>query len=87
MGRIAGLATGIESGDTPIAIEIEHFIHIITVLALGLGVFVFVCSMYFGYTWLQAAIFLIGIIVAKVRAFNSYQRLMFTVNVVNDIQL
>ena len=30
MGRIAGLASGLETGKTPIAIEIEHFIHIIT---------------------------------------------------------
>ena len=30
MGRIASLASGLEVGDTPIAREIEHFIHIIT---------------------------------------------------------
>lgn len=30
MGRIAGLASGLETGDTPIAREIEHFIHLIT---------------------------------------------------------
>ena len=30
MGRIAGLASGLDTGDTPIAKEIEHFIHIIT---------------------------------------------------------
>ena len=28
MGRIAGLASGLESGDTPIAKEIAHFIHL-----------------------------------------------------------
>merc|ERR1712088_1242797 len=49
MGRIAGLASGLESGDTPIAKEIEHFIHLIL-----------------GYHWLDAVIFLIGIIVANV---------------------
>jgi len=30
MGRIASLASGLEVGDTPIAREIEHFIHIIS---------------------------------------------------------
>ncbi|CAB0010325.1 unnamed protein product, partial [Nesidiocoris tenuis] len=30
MGRIAGLASGLETGETPIAKEIHHFIHIIT---------------------------------------------------------
>ena len=30
MGRIANLASGLGAGRTPIAIEIEHFIHIIT---------------------------------------------------------
>ncbi len=30
MGRIANLASGLEMGDTPIAKEIAHFIHIIT---------------------------------------------------------
>ena len=30
MGRIAGLASGLDTGETPIAKEIAHFIHIIT---------------------------------------------------------
>lgn len=38
MGRIANLASGLGSGKTPIAIEIEHFIHIITGVAVTLGV-------------------------------------------------
>merc|ERR1712055_213919 len=38
MGRIAGLASGLEGGQTPIAKEIEHFIHIITAVAVFLGV-------------------------------------------------
>lgn len=35
MGRIASLASGLEVGDTPIAREIEHFIHIITGWLVG----------------------------------------------------
>ena len=30
MGRVASLASGLSVGETPIAKEIEHFIHIIT---------------------------------------------------------
>ncbi|KAJ0009455.1 hypothetical protein NQD34_001157 [Periophthalmus magnuspinnatus] len=66
MGRIATLASGLEVGRTPISIEIEHFIHIITGVAVFLGVSFFVLSLILGYTWLEAVIFLIGIIVANV---------------------
>lgn len=66
MGRIATLASGLEGGQTPIAAEIEHFIHIITGVAVFLGVSFFVLSLILEYTWLEAVIFLIGIIVANV---------------------
>jgi len=66
MGRIAGLASGIECGATPIAREIEHFIHIITSVAVFLGVSFFIIAIVLGYHWLDAIIFLIGIIVAVV---------------------
>merc|ERR1711874_393923 len=66
MGRIAGLASGLESGETPIAKEIQHFIHIITGVAVFLGVSFFIIAFILGYNWLDAVIFLIGIIVANV---------------------
>merc|ERR1712142_811326 len=66
MGRIAGLASGLGTGKTPIAIEIEHFIHIITGVAVFLGVSFLIISLAMGYYWLEAIIFLIGIIVANV---------------------
>lgn len=66
MGRIANLASGLEMGDTPIAKEIEHFIHIITGVAVFLGVSFFIIAFILGYHWLDAVIFLIGIIVANV---------------------
>merc|ERR1712212_698546 len=66
MGRIAGLASGLDSGDTPIAKEIAHFIHIITAVAVFLGVTFFLVAFVLGYHWLDAVIFLIGIIVANV---------------------
>merc|ERR1711953_1570187 len=66
MGRIAGLASGLESGETPIAKEIAHFIHLITAVAVFLGVTFFIIAFILGYHWLDAVIFLIGIIVANV---------------------
>ncbi|KAF6292447.1 ATPase Na+/K+ transporting subunit alpha 4 [Rhinolophus ferrumequinum] len=66
MGRIATLTSGLETGKTPIAIEIEHFIHLITLVAIFLGVIFFGLFIILGYSWLEAVIFLIGIIVANV---------------------
>merc|ERR1712212_344170 len=59
-------AANVDSGDTPIAQEIEHFIHIITGVAVFLGVTFFIVAFVLGYHWLDAVIFLIGIIVANV---------------------
>ncbi|NXR41318.1 AT1A2 ATPase, partial [Zosterops hypoxanthus] len=53
-------------GKTPIAVEIEHFIQLITGVAVFLGISFFILSLILGYTWLEAVIFLIGIIVANV---------------------
>lgn len=66
MGRIANLASGLEMGETPIAREIAHFIHIITSVAVFLGVSFFIIAFILDYYWLDAVIFLIGIIVANV---------------------
>lgn len=66
MGRIANLASGLDVGSTPIAREIEHFIHIITSVAIFLGLASFAVSIARSYFWLDAVIFLIGIIVANV---------------------
>ena len=66
MGRIAILASGLDSGETPIAREISHFINIITIAAIFLGVSCFFTAFSLGYHWLDAVIFLIGVIVAKV---------------------
>ncbi|KAF6032440.1 ATP1A1 [Bugula neritina] len=66
MGRIANLASGLEIGETPIAREIAHFIHIITAVAVFLGVSFFIIAFALKYEWLDAVIFLIGIIVANV---------------------
>ena len=59
-------SVGLETGETPIAREIGHFIHIITGVAVFLGVSFFLIAFVLGYPWLEAVIFLIGIIVANV---------------------
>lgn len=66
MGRIATLTSSLKVGKTPIAKEIEYFIQMITSLAVFLGIVFFVLSILLDYTWLEAVIFLIGIIVANV---------------------
>ncbi|CAK5095148.1 unnamed protein product [Meloidogyne enterolobii] len=48
MGRIAHLASDLDSGKTPIAREIEHFIHIITAVAVFLGVTFFIIAFILG---------------------------------------
>ncbi|GFR25336.1 hypothetical protein TNCT_144351, partial [Trichonephila clavata] len=50
MGRIANLASGLEMGDTPIAREIAHFIHLITGVAVFLGLAFFITAFILGYT-------------------------------------
>ena len=52
--------------ETPIAIEISHFIHLITVVAVVLGVSFFIVGVALQYDLLDAVVFLIGIIVANV---------------------
>ena len=66
MGRIAGLASRIQMAKTPMAQEIEHFIHVITSVAVGTGGIFFILSFMLGYNWLESSVFLIGIIVANV---------------------
>uniref|UniRef100_A0A914P1Z9 Na(+)/K(+)-exchanging ATPase n=1 Tax=Panagrolaimus davidi TaxID=227884 RepID=A0A914P1Z9_9BILA len=66
VGRIAGLASDLSPGITPIAKEIKHFIHIITGVAVFLGVSFFIIAFCLGYDWLTAVVFLIGIIIANV---------------------
>ncbi|XP_051792499.1 potassium-transporting ATPase alpha chain 2-like [Erpetoichthys calabaricus] len=66
IGRIAFLASGVENEKTPIAIEIEHFVHMISALALFVGFLFLFISLGMGYNILNAIIFFIGIVVAYV---------------------
>ncbi|KER33797.1 hypothetical protein T265_12551 [Opisthorchis viverrini] len=66
MGRIARLTTTIENQQTPLGRELSHFIRIITIAAATIGVSCTSASLYFGYSWIEATLFLLGIIVAMV---------------------
>jgi len=77
VGKIAGLTSGLETGPTPIAKELSHFIHIITGVALFLGGLFLVISLSMGYAWIDTVVFVIGIIVANVP-----EGLLITVTVV-----
>ena len=60
MGRIAHLASDLDAGMTPIAREIQHFIHLITGVAVFFGVTFSVIAFILGYHWLAAVTFVIG---------------------------
>ena len=52
--------------ETPISIEIAHFIHIISAVAILLGVTFLVVGIILGYSWVESVVLLIGILVANV---------------------
>ena len=66
MGSIAKLVANIKKEQTPINKEIENFIHLITALALFLGVVFFAFSLARGDYWIDSVVFFIGILVANV---------------------
>lgn len=67
MGRIAKLAVQTDTEKTPIAIEIEHFVHIVSAVAIVLGITFFLISVLKGTNDLiTSLVFMIGIIVANV---------------------
>ena len=66
MGRIASLAMTTNVEQTPINKEIEHFIHIISAIAIFLGVTFFIIGATMGTDMVANLVFMIGIIVANV---------------------
>eukprot|EP00959_Pyramimonas_sp_CCMP1952_P270988 5665526-Pyramimonas_sp.AAC.1 len=66
MGQIAGLATETATHDSPISIEIEKFIHLISAVAIVLGVTFFIIGISLGTDIIKNVVFMIGIIVANV---------------------
>jgi len=67
MGRIATLATVTDSTQSPISMEIEHFVHVVSAIAIFLGVAFFIIIMASpNPDPIGALVFMIGIIVANV---------------------
>ncbi|CAJ1087527.1 sodium/potassium-transporting ATPase subunit alpha-1 [Xyrichtys novacula] len=66
MGRIANLASSVQGRQPPIVNEIRHLINIIIGMAVSIGIIVFLACFILGYSWLEAIIFLIGVIFANV---------------------
>ncbi|KAH8418895.1 hypothetical protein KR009_002243 [Drosophila setifemur] len=66
MGRIANLAAGLDEVQSPISREIQIFIRFITFFAVILGLIFFGIALLLGYPFIDAVVFLIGIIVANV---------------------
>jgi len=66
IGLIANLTISAESAETPLSIEIERFIKIISAVAITLGVTFFIVGLLYGYNIITNLVFAIGIIVANV---------------------
>lgn len=65
-GKIARLATTVESGMSPLQHELVRVTHVVTVLSLAMGALFFAMGVFIGLGWWISAIFGIGIIVANV---------------------
>jgi sodium/potassium-transporting ATPase subunit alpha len=66
IGTIAKMTTSTDNMKTPIAIEIEHFIHIITFVACFIGVSFLIIGMVRKEDPITNLVFMVGIIVANV---------------------
>ncbi|XP_055839059.1 sodium/potassium-transporting ATPase subunit alpha-like [Episyrphus balteatus] len=66
VGRIAGLASKLTVGASPIAKEIEHFTFLITIVAMTLGILFFVITIAIGYRFLESVVVMMTIIIANV---------------------
>ncbi|ODM96221.1 Sodium/potassium-transporting ATPase subunit alpha [Orchesella cincta] len=66
MGRLAKLACGLDSGPSPIAVEMNKFIVIMTIRSLVFGGVFFGLALAIGFSLIDSIFFLIGIVVANV---------------------
>jgi len=66
IGQIANLASSAEAAETPLSIEIERFIKIISAVAFTLGITFFIFGVIYEYDIITNLVFMIGIIVANV---------------------
>lgn len=65
-GQIAASMTSTERPDTLMKHEIHRLINIMAIVAFSLGIAFFILALFNGYNWLEAVVFMIGIIVANV---------------------
>eukprot|EP00604_Paraphysomonas_vestita_P002864 CAMPEP_0174818108 /NCGR_PEP_ID=MMETSP1107-20130205/720_1 /TAXON_ID=36770 /ORGANISM="Paraphysomonas vestita, Strain GFlagA" /LENGTH=1027 /DNA_ID=CAMNT_0016029509 /DNA_START=37 /DNA_END=3117 /DNA_ORIENTATION=- len=65
-GQIASSMTATERPDTLMKHEIHRLINIMAVVAFTLGIAFFILAFLNGYTWVEALVFMIGIVVANV---------------------
>jgi sodium/potassium-transporting ATPase subunit alpha len=66
MGRIADLASSAEANVTTLQREIDHFIKLIAIIAVSLGVIFFILGLIIQYPIITNFVFALGIIVANV---------------------
>lgn len=66
IGSIAKMATDQGTEQTPINLEIEHFIYIVSAVAIFLGVSFLVICIAKGFNIIETLVFVIGIVVANV---------------------
>ncbi|XP_012863356.2 potassium-transporting ATPase alpha chain 2-like [Echinops telfairi] len=66
IGQIASLASGVGNEKTPIAIEIEHFVHIVAGVAVTIGFIFFIIAVSMKHPLLDSVIFFVGIMEANV---------------------
>lgn len=61
IGRIAGLASGLNVNQTTMARELNHFVKLICAVAVFFGVIFFIVALTMGYALIDAIMFLIGV--------------------------
>ncbi|ESN95059.1 hypothetical protein HELRODRAFT_157737 [Helobdella robusta] len=66
MGRIANLTSGLGDSETTLSKEMAYFVRLIIIISITVATFFFTIAMLFGYNWLKAIGFLIGIIMGNV---------------------
>ena len=65
-GAIAKSTTSIKRPDSLLTHEIHRLIFIMAIVAFSLGIAFFILALFNGYTWVEALVFMIGIVVANV---------------------
>ncbi|CAL8141927.1 unnamed protein product [Orchesella dallaii] len=66
MGRLATLSSTVDAGRSPIGVEMDRFILIMTIRSFVIGVVFLFIAIMMGYHWLDAIFFIIGIMVANI---------------------